>query len=753
MLQSSVRARVRLGALCVGAGLVALLASCGGGGASREDAGTDKTYLRVDVADANADPLSYQWRVTGGTIENRNNRETVWTMPAGPGLHFAYVMVTDGRGGQVEYQYAAASDKIDNPVPARAVLTAVAPTVAGPDEFEGSQVRLRLFAAGSTDFAPVSGAAQRRRVYLPDVQVRVTLAGDPVFAGATDLGGEVVLPRLVDGQSYDVTCTTLQGVALSNCGTLSGSTEAQAVAVGLTPDAARNLRVYGHVGLSDGGVCGGVNPFFAVQNTATVQVVQADGTAMTAPVRVNRFGDYALDAAVPVMADLRLKVQCGSYSATQVLTRPGGGYAAGTLLESSHVVPNERPRLLKMVATGPDGNVRGQTVEPLPDAYSNGLPGSNQFLSYKGLDTKLGACRYYRAFGAVRDCDAQGNMIDPITLDDWKRQHRFKPYAQGNTEVEATYINQRDLNLVRRMSATQTAADNVAFVVCNHPGPEGDTQREADQTIDTALANEKLVACVAMEYSVTPGRNGGLPFTKFLTFAPNGSLVLSVNLDGRGEKYLPGACVACHGGVGYAGRFAESGNPTPDLKASFLPFDTGNYKFSSTRAGLNEQAQSAAIRQLNDLVVATNPTPSTQALVQGWYASNPTVLDKTYVPPIWAAYAKDTGNAATTVTATESARFYREVVGTTCRTCHAAMRPDFDWDNGLAGVPFLAAYRGSAHICGGGADVHVNASMPNALISQDRLQDQLRRDAGLAELMTKFLGCSQAAPDPVYPKR
>ena len=123
------------------------------------------------------------------------------------------------------------------------------------------------------------------------------------------------------------------------------------------------------------------------------------------------------------------------------------------------------------------------------------------------------------------------------------------------------------------------------------------------------------------------------------------------------------------------------------------------------------------------------------------------------MPPIWAAYAKDTGNAATTVTATESARFYREVVGTTCRTCHAAMRPDFDWDNGLAGVPFLAAYRGSAHICGGGADVHVNASMPNALISQDRLQDQLRRDAGLAELMTKFLGCSQAAPDPVYPKR
>ena len=40
--------------------------------------------------------------MTAGSVENRNSRETVWTMPDGPGLHFAYVTVYDGRGGYAD---------------------------------------------------------------------------------------------------------------------------------------------------------------------------------------------------------------------------------------------------------------------------------------------------------------------------------------------------------------------------------------------------------------------------------------------------------------------------------------------------------------------------------------------------------------------------------------------------------------------------------------------------------------------------
>ena len=51
------------------------------------------------------------------------------------------------------------------------------------------------------------------------------------------------------------------------------------------------------------------------------------------------------------------------------------------------------------------------------------------------------------------------------------------------------------------------------------------------------------------------------------------------------------------------------------------------------------------------------------------------------------------------------------------------------------------------------ADVAVNASMPNALISRDRVAERVQADPSLAALMTTFLGCDVPLPDPVYPKR
>src|SRR5690242_4564114 len=92
------------------------LTSCGGGSTGNaQDSGPNKTYLRVEANDADGDALQYQWRVTAGSVENRNSRETVWTMPDGPGLHFAYVTVYDGRGGYAEQQYAVSTDAIATP--------------------------------------------------------------------------------------------------------------------------------------------------------------------------------------------------------------------------------------------------------------------------------------------------------------------------------------------------------------------------------------------------------------------------------------------------------------------------------------------------------------------------------------------------------------------------------------------------------------------------------------------------------------
>jgi hypothetical protein len=727
----------RMGMLAL---VAAALVSCNGSTGNDRDSGPSKTTLRVEAADADGDALHYSWRVTSGTIDNRDSASTTWTLPDGPGLHFAYVTVSDGRGGHVEQVYAVASDAINTPIAERAPLSYAPPAVS---DFDGALMRLRFDSAFATSFAnPAGGSAGNRRVYLSDLRVQVVRqgTGEVVFTGITDLAGEVSLPKLPASAAFDVRCSTTENAALATCGSFSVGNEGSTVdATPALPDS-QNLRLFGHVALSDGSVCGLQSDFFNLRSAATVELQAADGTTLLRPVRVNRFGDYALDAAVPLRGALKARIACEGYSTTVDVPAPGtAGYVASAPVELSHVIANSRPQVVKMVANGPDGNVRGKMVVAINGAASNSSPGADHFLTFKGKDTALSACMYYRALGAVRGCDAQGGMIDPITLDDWKRARKFAPYTAGNTEVSALYINKMDLGLVRRMTATRTGPNDISFVVCNNPGPEGDSQREIDSTIDTSQAGEKLVACVAMEWSPSPGVNGGRPFTKFLTFAPDGSLLASINLDGRGEKFMPGTCVACHGGLQYNGRFPDRGNPSAFLGSGFLAFDTNNYHFGS-QPGLSEAEQSEAIYQLNALVAATEPsgTAPVNRAFAAWYAAGH-VQDKSYVPQAWQAADAVTPGAA---------RLYREVIGVSCRTCHAAMGPRFDWDSIV-----LTPIRAKTHICGGTPDVAVNASMPNALVTRDRIAEKVAADPSIGVLMTNFLGCSSPLPDPIYARR
>ena len=721
---------------------VAALSSCGGGsGATGSPAasGNDKTYLSVAATDADGDAMTYQWRVTAGSVENRNASQTVWTMPAGPGIHFAYVTISDGKGGWTEQQYAVATDTLGNDAQAPAPIARAAPAVVDVD---GATSRLRITSPDDTRFKPEAGGAlAKRSVYLPDVQVQVvdTATGAAVFAGATNLNGDLDLPKLGSGRTFDVRCAADNGAPMVSCGGFTSSNEALVRGIAPALTSAQNLRLFGHVALADGSVCGHENAFFAIASAATVQLRLADGTTVGAPHRVNRFGDYQISAAVPVRAALKLAVQCEGYAAMLDVpaSSAAAGYVATAPIEISHAIANNGPRVVKMVANGSDGNVRGRMITAGQGSGSASFAGADHYLTYKGADTRLSACLYYRALGAVADCDAQGNPVQPISFDDWKRSNGFGSAA----DVSANYINQRDLNLVRRMTATRNAAGGIAFYVCNAPGPDEQSQKEIDQVLHDAIDNKNLVACVAMEYTPVTGANGGQPFTKFFTFGPSGNLLLSINLDGRGEKYMPGSCVACHGGTTYNGRFPEQQTASPFLGARFLPFDTGNYLFASD-ASLSEAAQSEAFFRLNDLVKATelSPTSATSQLIQGWYKAGH-VLDKAYVAPAWQALEN--------VPATQgAARFYRDVIGISCRTCHVSLGAKFDWESVI-----LTPSRASTQFCGGTSELALNASMPNALISYDRLYDRIRSDAALAVLVNQYLGCTSPKPDPAYAKR
>ena len=192
--------------------------SCGGCTGNSQDSGVNKTYLSVDASDADGDALQYQWRVTGGSIDNRNASSTVWTLPASRGIHFAYVTVSDGRGGYVEQQYAVNADRLG---PAAAGAHADRPRRARGDRRRRRDrpAALRLAPTTPDSSRPPAAPAQARTVFLPDVQVQLFEQGTGalVFGGTTDLGGELDLPKLVAGTTYTVRCTAQNGTPLQDC--------------------------------------------------------------------------------------------------------------------------------------------------------------------------------------------------------------------------------------------------------------------------------------------------------------------------------------------------------------------------------------------------------------------------------------------------------------------------------------------------------------------------------------------------------
>jgi len=60
--------------------------------------------LTVDASAGASDQLSYQWRATDGQILAPKSETTDWILHNGPGKHFAYVLVSNGKGGYTEGQ-------------------------------------------------------------------------------------------------------------------------------------------------------------------------------------------------------------------------------------------------------------------------------------------------------------------------------------------------------------------------------------------------------------------------------------------------------------------------------------------------------------------------------------------------------------------------------------------------------------------------------------------------------------------------
>lgn len=330
-------------------------------------------------------------------------------------------------------------------------------------------------------------------------------------------------------------------------------------------------------------------------------------------------------------------------------------------------------------------------------------------------DTRASAEAYYRTIDP--DTDA---YTDKQTFSGWLRRAGFTngtqdwdAIAAAPDSAHAVYLNNFDLGFGRDMYMRVGTCDGGAKPMLGgtiDPGMLGqcDVYGVVVNYGSLEAAAKKLgpVLAVAMEYSrIKPGAPR---VTKFYTYAPDRkggySRVLSANLDGRGEKFLPGACTVCHGGtpqgIGTADANGDGrkdyGN-SGDVNSGFIAWDLDAFLYSDTdpafsRAGdpffpeleqrlaadLTRDKQAQSLRKLNQMAYLTYADPPGQddrfalarELVTGWYGGVglPNAgFDGGFVPVGWRDDANDVPGGKAAV--------YKGVFAQHCRACHVSQQP------------------------------------------------------------------------------
>jgi hypothetical protein len=699
--------------------------------------------VSVAVTDSSGGRLRYRWRSTDGTIANVNAPSTTWMLPPGPGLHYAYVLVSNGLGGYTERRVGVSTDDMPGTHESMGDSDASSALAPPPGEAQVGDYFRGFINLGVVTEINHNVYAPGLQVYLqdPNSSARYPATGSVV----TDIRGEYLIAGVplgsssgpVQGPGFNVNCSADGGATFQSCDHVGMLNTA-------TPDYFDAYAGFlsGSTGtfvLQDGSPCGVQDEFFGVHSTATATLLDANNARLARPVPVNEFGDFS-PQNLPTAASISLRCE-GAHpipansTTDKIVNKFDAGLTMLTGVSAPMIIGMSATLHGKSVGTFLPPPTSSDAAHPFA---SDILTRSDGYLAVKGIDSRVGACQYYKAVGAAQGCDRSGQFTGVVlTYDAWQRAEHIGPYAKrGTPQYTAAFINRADLNLARVHTSISYGPNDTAAVVCNHLGPPAKTpdellnpqQSDVDAAVLNAVDGKNLVACVAMDYQAYPGVNNGQPFVRFLIFGPSGALLPSVNLDGRSEKFVPGTCVVCHGGDHYQGKFPEDGSGYANIGGHFLPYDTGNFEFAQVR-GLEEPDQEESIYHLNQNVLQTGPTVAEMELIAGWY-KNSHVLDKDYLPDSWKTPLDPSATPGSTTLQTYK-DFYTHVVARACRTCHAALIEGYNFDHESNIDPILgtsplfdkanANHDMQRSICGGHSNFERDWMMPNSLVTFNRL--------------------------------
>jgi hypothetical protein len=264
---------------------------------------------------------------------------------------------------------------------------------------------------------------------------------------------------------------------------------------------------------------------------------------------------------------------------------------------------------------------------------------------------------------------------------------------------------------------------SVAFYVENYNvAPNNSPGYSSDLNVNAAIQRDTQwhVGTNAIEWTSTPcipnydpadcDSTGTIKFAKYYNFSSkDGTRQLTVDLDGHGQKAMPGVCISCHGGRGDPLTPPDvTGNPRfplvenlpsrkrGDVGAHLHGQNVDSFTYSTDQPGFAKSDMQPFLADFNQWILCTYPSPTPGAtvtnsaagtpwgscvrptagqnewqgtaaeMIQTWYGgpSMPGPFSDTYVPSGW--------TSATTIAGTTFAPIdlYKNVVAPYCRTCH-----------------------------------------------------------------------------------
>jgi mono/diheme cytochrome c family protein len=360
------------------------------------------------------------------------------------------------------------------------------------------------------------------------------------------------------------------------------------------------------------------------------------------------------------MAFTRLLAWLAAAAAVLLLASCGGGGSPGDIHPGTNPVP---------VPGQPNSFLLFPNPQVQPD-------GSLQ------TDTAAYAQAYYAA-------------IDPNNTKDtfakWKTANGFD--TGTGMQVSAVFGDSRDLGFGRRMIGRQNPDGTLAFYVENYLVKTGGAYGFSPINLEAAIVRDpnSLVYLAGVEFS--PGPAGGTSFAKYFNFnVVTGVRETMANIDGLGDKAMPGPCIVCHGGRADALTPPDTaGQPLFNLLQNAVshtrgdtlgqlpPFEVDGYQFSTT-PGYTRAEQEASLKTMNRMVLCSYPlaSPSTFPEDACRRLAGPDEWQGTAAALVKASYGGDglpnpayaDVNVPASWTAAGQTPLYTTVIAPACRMCH-----------------------------------------------------------------------------------